>query len=266
MNSERGRSDSERSDRSDQSDQSDLSDESARIILPHGGYRRLRSFQIAQAVYDGTLVFCDRFVDRRSRTHDQMVQAARSGAQNIAEGSLASGTSKKSELKLTGIARASLGELLRDYEDFVRQHGLRLWSKDAPEALAVGRRRLCDSSGLSDRSDPLSLRTASAEAAANTLICLIHQATYLLRRQLQRLEQDFLEHGGVTERMYKARRERRSDQCDRSDQSDRSDSPPPPACPLCARPMVRRTARRGPRSGQGFWGCPAYPECTGTRP
>jgi four helix bundle protein len=94
------------------------------LIKPHGGYRKLRSFQCAQLVYDATVVFCNRFIDRRSRTHDQMVQAARSGVQNIAEGSMASGTSKKAELKLTGVARASLEELLLDYQDFLRQHRL----------------------------------------------------------------------------------------------------------------------------------------------
>ena len=95
------------------------------LFPSHGGFRQLRSFQVAQQVYDGTTVFCSRFIDRRSRTHDQMVQAARSGVQNIAEGSLASATSKKTELKLTGVARASLGELLLDFEDYLRQHGLR---------------------------------------------------------------------------------------------------------------------------------------------
>ena len=100
------------------------------LFSPHGGYRQLKSFQHAELVYDATVKFCDRFIDTRSRTHDQMVQAARSGRQNIAEGSQASGTSKKFELKLVGVARASLEELLLDYEDFLRQRGLNLWSKN----------------------------------------------------------------------------------------------------------------------------------------
>ena len=100
------------------------------LIPPHGGYRDLKSFQMAELVYDATVKFCDRYIDRRSRTHDQMVQAARSGRQNIAEGSMASGTSKKTELKLVGVARASLEELLLDYEDFLRQRNLPLWGKD----------------------------------------------------------------------------------------------------------------------------------------
>ncbi|NLE36944.1 MAG: four helix bundle protein [Pirellulaceae bacterium] len=102
------------------------------MIPKHGGYRRLKSFQVAQLVYDVTVRFCDRFIDRRSRTHDQMVQAARSGVQNIAEGSMASGTSKKTELKLTNVARASLEELRLDYEDFLRQRELREWQPDDP--------------------------------------------------------------------------------------------------------------------------------------
>src|SRR5258705_1009392 len=109
------------------------------LITAHGGYRELKLFQHAELVYDGTVKFCDRFIDRRSRTHDQMVQAARSGRQNIAEGSQASGTSKKTELKLVGVARASLEELLLDYEDFLRQRGLTLWGKDHQTAPVVRR-------------------------------------------------------------------------------------------------------------------------------
>jgi len=195
------------------------------LIPPHGGYRRLRSFQCAQLVYDATVLFCDRFVDKRSRTRDQMVQAARSGVQNIAEGSMASATSKKIELKLTGVARASLGELLLDYEDFLRQRGLRIWDKNSPEALAVRRRYRSDrsdqsdgsdgsdrsdKSDRSDRSDPYRLATASGEVAANTLICLINQASFLLGRQLQKLEQQFLVEGGFTERLYRQRQAHRA--------------------------------------------------------
>src|SRR6185369_14691324 len=104
------------------------------LIPAHGGYRKLKSFQHAELVYDATVKFCDRFIDKRSRTHDQMVQAARSGRQNIAEGSQASGTSKKFELKLVGVARASLEELLLDYEDFLRQRQLPLWDKGHAKA------------------------------------------------------------------------------------------------------------------------------------
>ena len=110
---------------------------SPNLIPPHGGYRELKSFQQAELVYDATVKFCDRFIDKRSRTHDQMVQAARSGRQNIAEGSQASGTSKKFELKLVGVARASLEELLLDFEDFLRQRALPLWAKEHIQPLKL---------------------------------------------------------------------------------------------------------------------------------
>ena len=111
------------------------------LIPKHGGYRKLKSFQVAQLVYDVTVRFCDRYIEKRSRTHDQMVQAARSGVQNIAEGSKASGTSKKMELKLTNVARASLEELRLDYEDYLRQGGLALWAKDDPRRKRLVARR-----------------------------------------------------------------------------------------------------------------------------
>lgn len=125
-----------------------------RRIRPGGGYRMLRSFRAAQAVYDATVAFCDRFVDKRSRTHDQMVQAARSGRQNIAEGSRAAVTSSQTELRLTSVARASLDELLLDYEDFLRQRRLRQWARDDPRAVRVrSLARTRDPSNPSDRTD-----------------------------------------------------------------------------------------------------------------
>ena len=254
------------------SDRSDPSDPSAGIIPPHGGYRKLRSFQIAEAVFDGTAVFCDRFVDKRSRTHDQMVQGARSGCRNIAEGSEASATSKKTELKLTNVAKASLEELLLDYEAFLRQRRLPQLHKDTPEALAVRGKYRSDGSDSSDSSDPsdvfdaCGISTARPEVAANTLICLINQATYLLKRQIKRLERDFLEQGGITERLYRRRVEFRQ-ASDKSDRSDKSAKPPqPPACPQCGKPMRRRTARKGQHEGQAFWGCSAFPDCRGIVP
>lgn len=180
-----------------------------RAIRPHGGYRKLRSFQTAQMVYDETVIFCNRFIERTSRTRDQMVQAARSGVQNIAEGSMASATSKKMELKLTGVARASLEELLLDYEDFLRQRNLKMWLKDSPEALAVREFYKSDGSDRSDKSDIFSIRTANAETSANTLICLINQASFLLGRQIQKLEQSFLNDGGFSERLYQMRSQTR---------------------------------------------------------
>ncbi|HJZ79689.1 MAG TPA: four helix bundle suffix domain-containing protein [Pyrinomonadaceae bacterium] len=176
---------------------------SSSLIPPHGGYREPKSFQHAQLVYDATVKFCDRCIDRRSRTRDQMVQAARSGRQNIAEGSQASGTSKKFELKLVGVARASLEELLLDFEDFLRQRGLRLWDKNHPTAIVV--RSLAYEKNKSFLTYSPYIESASAEVAANTIICLIHQTNYLLDQQLRQLEQAFLKDGGFTERLYKTR-------------------------------------------------------------
>ncbi len=110
------------------------------------------------------------------------------------------------------------------------------------------------------------MKTATPEAAANSLLCLINQASYLLHRQLERLERDFLEHGGFTERLHAVRSRARGGPSDQFDKSDRSDKAPPPACPQCGRPMRLRTARQGPKAGSPFWGCSAYPDCKGTRP
>jgi restriction system protein len=177
------------------------------ILIPsHGGYRNLKSFQHSELVYDATVKFCDKFIDRRSRTHDQMVQAARSGRQNIAEGSQASGTSKKTELKLIGVARASLEELLLDYEDFLRQRRLSLWGKNHPTAHLV--RRLAYQQDRSYMTYKTYIEESSAEVAANTIICLIHQTNYLLDQQLRQLETAFLEQGGFTERLYRERKKR----------------------------------------------------------
>ncbi|MEK6335747.1 MAG: four helix bundle suffix domain-containing protein [Acidobacteriota bacterium] len=173
------------------------------LIPAHGGYRRLKSFQQAELVYDATVRFCDRFIDRRSRTHDQMVQAARSGRQNIAEGSQASGTSKKFELKLVGVARASLEELLLDYEDFLRQRGLQLWGKDHPTAQIV--RPLAYEKNRSYLTYRTYIESESPEIAANVVICLIHQTNYLLDQQLRQLENAFVQEGGFTERLYRTR-------------------------------------------------------------
>ena len=177
------------------------------LIPPHGGYRELQSFQMSEIVYDATIVFCDRFIDRRSRTHDQMVQAARSGKQNIAEGSMASGTSKKTELKLVGVARASLEELLLDFQDFLRQKGLPLWGKEHGQALAV--RKLAYEKNRSYLTYKTYVEASSPEVAANTMICLIHQTNYLLDQQLRALGKEFLKEGGFTERLYRTRSQAR---------------------------------------------------------
>ena len=235
---------------SDRSDSLVGLDDSKRLMPKHGGYRKLRSFKAAAAAYDATVVFCDRFVDRRSRTHDQMVQAGRSGVRNIEEGSVASGTSKKTEIKLTNVARASLEELMRDCEDFLRHRGLRIWDKNSPEALAVRQKLSSDQSVGSNLLEIM--KTATPEVAANTLLCLINQASYLLHRQLERLERDFVEHGGFTERLHAVRsRARQSNVSDQSDPSTnqkvlRKPRPARSAANLCAcaRPVrVRGLAR-----------------------
>jgi four helix bundle suffix protein len=178
------------------------------LIPAHGGYRQLKSYQMAEIVYDATVAFCDRFIGKRSRTHDQMVQAARSGKQNIAEGSVASGTSRKTEMKLVGVARASLEELLQDYEDYLRQHGLALWGKDHPEAVAV--RKLAYMPNRSYSTYKTYVEDAPPEVAANTIICVIHQANYLLDQQLRQLGKQFLAEGGFTERLYRERAKARN--------------------------------------------------------
>ncbi len=177
-----------------------------KLIPPHGGYRKLKSYQTAELIYDLTAEFCQRYMTYKTnksyRTYDQMVQAARSGKQNIAEGCQASGTSKKTELKLIGIARASLEELLLDYEDFLRQRNLSRWAKDCAQASAV--RALAYKTDKSNKT--YSSYFSEPETAANAMICLIHQANYLLDQQLRALEKDFLEQGGFTERLYRERK------------------------------------------------------------
>ena len=242
-------------------------------LRPHGGYRRLRSFQVAEIIYDGTVIFCDRFISTRSRTHDQMVQAARSGRQNIAEGSRASATSSQTELRLVNVARASLDELLLDYEDFLRQRTLPVWGKDDPQAREV---RAAGTTSPTDRSDPSDRTDAEAYAKwlndpdpatiANTLICLIHQANYLLDRQIAGLEKQFIKEGGYSEQLHAARlreRQKQNDQTDPSDQTDQSDEK---LCHACGKPLVVRTARKGPKAGSQFWGCSGYPACKVTLP
>jgi restriction system protein len=175
----------------------------SKIIPPHGGYQKLKSYQMAEIVFDATVKFCGRFIDKRSRTVDQMVQAARSGKQNIVEGSMASGTSKKMELKLIGVARASLEELLNDYKDFLRQGHLPLWDKDYAKAKEV--RALAYAENRSYTTYARYIEESTAEVAANTIVCIIHQTNYLLDQQLRELEKQFLKEGGITERLYQAR-------------------------------------------------------------
>jgi len=211
------------------------------LIPLHGGYRKLKSFTVAQLVYDVTVRFCDRYIEKRSRTHDQMVQAARSGVQNIAEGSQASGTSKKTELKLTNVARASLEELRLDYEDCLRQRGLALWAPNHP-ALVRFKARRCKTleevrvwveeerraehrqtrtdtdkhrqtmkPSVKDRERLCASVPRSEEFVANAALSLLNLCCYFLDRQLAAQAAAFEREGGFTERLYRVRRERRGD-------------------------------------------------------
>ena len=220
----------------------------AHVLDNHGGYRKLKSFQMAQLSYDVTVSFCTRFVDRKSRTHDQMVQAARSGVQNIAEGSQASATSKKTEIKLTSVARASLEELMLDFEDYLRHRSLPPWPRDHPALVELRRRRPKtleefkawvndqalhkgaamemaqrkqtgptrqsgqSTSSASTPSSPSSLIPRIDERVANGTLLIIGVACYCLDRQLQSLGEAFKEEGGFTERLYRIRQERRGRQ------------------------------------------------------
>jgi four helix bundle suffix protein len=212
--------------------------EPEKLIPPHGGYRKLKSFQVAQLIYDVTVRFCDRYIEKRSRTHDQMVQAARSGVQNIAEGSQASGTSKKTELKLTNVARASQEELRLDYEDYLRQRGLAQWAPDYPALMRFKAKRCAtlaavrawveeerkrartntDTHGRTPKQPAASVAVresqcrsvSSAELVANAALSLLNLACYLLDKQLATLEKNFVEEGGFTERLYRVRSQRRN--------------------------------------------------------
>ena len=243
-------------------------------MRPSGGYRTTCSFQTATIIYDATYWFCEKFLDSRSRTVDQMVQAARSGRQNIAEGSRAAATSSQTELRLLNVARSSLEELLLDYEDFLRHRHLAQWAPDAPEATAVRqvpRKFKQDRSNPSDLTDLTDqqrwalytpwLEHANPAVRANAAICLIHQANYLLDQQIAALEKAFIEDGGYSEQLAAARlaeRQRKRDQPGPANPPDRI-----PACQKCGKPMVLRTAKSGKNAGQQFWGCSAYPDCKG---
>ena len=202
--------------------------EPEKLIPPHGGYRKLKSFQVAQLACDVTVRFCNRYIEKRSRTHDQMAQAARSGVQNIAEGSQASGTSKKTELKLTSVARASLEELRLDYEDYLRQRGLAQWPREDPrraeliaarpataDDVAAWARAVHDGQGGQNGRDGQGTKQKSTVSAypeipANGALALLAVACSLLDRQIATQGKAFMEEGGFTERLYRMRNGRRN--------------------------------------------------------
>jgi four helix bundle suffix protein len=177
------------------------------FIPPHGGYQKLLSYRKAETVNDATVYFCGRFLDQRDRTRDQMIQAARSGKQNIAEGSMVSATSKETEIKLTNVARASLEELLIDYRDFLRTHNLEEWPRDHPYTRRLGQlNRQPDATyetfrrGI-EHPDP----AICDPSGARVIIGLLKVTTFLLNRPIQQLEKAFVEEGGLRERMTHAR-------------------------------------------------------------
>ena len=229
-------------------------------LRPSGGYRDLRAFQTTTVIYDGTVAFCDKFIQSH-KLHDQMTGAARSGRQNIGEGSRASAVSAESELKLVNVARASQDELLMDYEDFLRQKKHRQWQKNDPEAIevrVVAKRP--DNVPLEYKDYARWLDHEDPAQRANCLICLIHQANYLLDHLITRLEQDIIKEGGYREQLTKARLTER----DRQAGLPAVAKEEVPNCPKCGKPMRLRTAKQGSNAGSQFWGCTGYPECKGT--
>jgi four helix bundle suffix protein len=238
-------------------------------IRKSGGYRELRSFQGATLIYDATYWFCEKFINSRSRTVDQMIQAARSGRQNIAEGSRAAATSSQTELRLVNVARASLEELLLDYEDFIRQRHQTQWQKDDPRAQAVRQVARKHKTDLSDMTDHERaglyagwLENDDAFVRANALICLIHQTNYLLDQQIESLEKQFIEDGGYSEILAAKRLQHRASRTGTTNKPDSEQFPP---CPLCGKTMVLRTAKTGKNAGRQFLGCSQYPECKGVK-
>lgn len=240
----------------------------------HGGYRKLDSFTLASVIQLGTWRFCERFLDRRNdpcgRQFDQMTQAARSGRQNIIEGSERAATSRETEMKLTDVARASLAELRGDYEFWLLRRGAAPWKTSAPEARAVFGVRLDDNpvgdedglheSGLYILAQQKKfggwLESNDPDVVANAMLVLLNRVLNMLNRQLKAQGATFTEKGGFRERMTAVRLEERAKQ---------SAEPDAPTCPECGKAMRKRTARSGKTPGQAFWGCVEYPNCRGTR-
>lgn len=242
----------------------------------HGGFRRLHSFTLATIVQLDTLRFCRRFLtfdhretgtkfyDPKGRQYDQMTQAARSGRQNIIEGSERSSTSKDTEMKLTDVARASLSELRGDYEMFILDRGELPWSVHSPEARAINAVSLDDAPFQDDMVHESArhaleqrkkyarwLNDADAVTVANAMLVIIGRALNMLKSQIAAQGEAFEKTGGFSERLMAKRVEAR----------DGQQAADTPDCPQCGKAMRRRTSARG-----DFWGCSAYPECKGTRP
>jgi len=178
------------------------------FIPTHGGYKNLITYQKSEIIYDGTIYFTKRFFQKYDRTIDQMVQAARSGKQNIAEASMASGTSKETEIKLTNVARASLEELKIDYQDFLRTNKLPMWDKN--HKLTSRFREINRTPNATYDTYKRAIEHEQPEICANSMICLINIVSYLLAQQIKSLEMAFINEGGLRERMTRARLDKRN--------------------------------------------------------
>lgn len=230
------------------------------FLANKGNYRDLRCFQLAEHLFDITFVFCERFLSPGDRTKDQMIQAARSIKQNIAEGSSAASMSTQSEMFLTNVGKSSQQELLLDYEDYLVTRGLSKWKleeerlKNVREAL----KQKMDREYMIQKA-----RSWNDETIANVAITLVHQCDRMLAGLLAYQKEQFLQNGGVKEQMTKARLDFRNNQNTLRTPSAQS-SQKVPTCPLCGRPMRKRTQKNGIHPGSQFWGCSAYPSCNGT--
>ena len=239
-----------------------------------GGYRKLHSFTFATMIHLGTIRFCKRFISFRDdplgKTAGQMIGAARSGRQNIIEASERAATSKQTEIRLTDVARASLAELLGDYEIYLADKGVLPWSRNDPERRALAELRLPPFEFTHDtmhdywryfqevkKTFDKWLESDDDTEVANAMIFLITRTMAMLGAQLRRQGANFLEHGGFRERMHQCRTQTRQTQSP-------TETPPPP-CPECGAPMRKRTSRSGENAGTPFWGCSNYPDCKGTR-
>ena len=240
------------------------------LLDKSGGYRKLDSFTLATLIQLATLRFCERFLnlknDPKGRQYDQMVQAARSGRANIIEGSERAATSKETEMKLTDVARASLGELRGDYEMWLLQRRQLPWPKNSPEAKAVFETRLDKPEFKDDWRHESAVYLFEQEKkfarwleseddiiVANAMMIIISRAIHLLTQQLQSQLQHFAETGGFRETLTHIRK-------------TATTPDDAPACPVCGKPMCKRAAKTGPHAGEPFWGCTDYPNCKATRP
>jgi ssDNA-binding Zn-finger/Zn-ribbon topoisomerase 1 len=257
-----------------------MSESYERSFRSGDGSPDLRVFRITTVIYEATLQFCGRFLEKRSRMVEPMIEAARSARQNLADGSRASGDLFQTESRLVDLARASLDELLLSYEDFLRQRGLRQWTNEDPQAQAVRALALRGPSSASDRSGlhdyAIWLETTAPGLVANAIICLIHQANDLLHQRTRVPEHAPSTADGARELQSEPHASTRFPESLRQSATDPGPADSPtrptsayipgaPGCPKCGKIMALRTVRKGTRPGSQFWGCSAFPNCKGVR-